>query len=108
MPSAHRCNALLALLALVIAPAGAADRANSAAPKIDVVAVARSFPDGGGYNAKWGGSGTPEEIRFLDKRILAKGENGTYCCGFTFAVVMKAAGEAGLLEGKTVEQVKRF
>jgi hypothetical protein len=75
---------------------------------VDVEAVARSFPDGGGYNVKWGGSGTVEEIRFKDARILAKGTDGTYCCGFTFNVVMKAAGEAGLLKHKTVEQIKRF
>ena len=75
---------------------------------IDVVAVSRTFPDGGGYNLKWGGSGTPEEVRFKDARILAKGTDGTYCCGFTFAVVMKAAGEAGLLRDKSVEQIKRF
>ena len=75
---------------------------------IDVEAISRTFADGGGYNLKWGGSGTPEEIRFKDARILAKGTDGTYCCGFTFAVVMKAAGEAGLLKDKTVEQVKRF
>jgi hypothetical protein len=73
-----------------------------------VVRIARTFPDGGGYNVKWGGSGTPEEIRFKDTRILAKGENGTYCCGFTFNVVMKAATEAGLLKDKTVERVKRL
>ena len=75
---------------------------------IDVEGISRRFADGGGYNLKWGGSGTPEEIRFKDARILAKGTDGTYCCGFTFNVVMKAAGEAGLLKDKTVEQVKRF
>jgi hypothetical protein len=75
---------------------------------IDVEAISRTFADGGGYNLKWGGSGTPEEIRFKDARILAKGTDGSYCCGFTFNVVMKAAGEAGLLKDKTVEQVKRF
>ena len=75
---------------------------------IDVEAISRSFADGGGYNVKWGGSGTPEEVRFKDTRILAKGTDGTYCCGFTFAVVMKAAGDAGLLKDKTVEQIKRF
>ncbi len=95
------------VLILIGSPALGADRARSLKP-IDVVAVSRTFPDGGGYNVKWGGSGTPEEIRFLDTRILARGENGTYCCGFTFNVVMKAAGDAGLLKGKTVEQIKRF
>jgi len=82
--------------------------AGPATKPIDVEAVSRTFPDGGGYNLKWGGSGTPEEIRFKDARILAKGTDGTYCCGFTFAVVMKAAGEAGLLKDKSVEQIKRF
>ncbi len=78
------------------------------AKAVDVEAIARTFPDGGGYNRKWAGSGTPEEVRFGDARILARGTDGTYCCGFTFAVAMRAAGEAGLLSGKTVEQVKRF
>ncbi|MGB7157657.1 MAG: hypothetical protein WBD40_06300 [Tepidisphaeraceae bacterium] len=85
----------------------AADRRDTK-PALDIVTLARTFPDGGGYNVKWGGTGTPEEIRFQDTRILAKGQGGTYCCGFTFNVVMKAAAEAGLLEGKTIEQVKRF
>ena len=97
----------LALLATLTVAAAAAAKRNSA-KEIDTVAVARTFPDGGGYNLKWGGTGTPEEIRFNDTRILAKGTGGTYCCGFTFNVVMKAAAEAKLLEGKTVEQVKRF
>jgi hypothetical protein len=107
MPSRNRhLSALLALLTVATIN-HAADQRN-AKPKLDTVAVARGFPDGGGYNVKWGGTGTPDEIRFQDTRILAKGQNGTYCCGFTFNVVMKAAAEAGLLEGKTVEQVKRF
>jgi hypothetical protein len=73
-----------------------------------VLRAAYSFDDGGGYNTKWAGSGTPVEVRFDDTRILAKGTDGTYCCGYTFAVVMRAAAEAKLLEGKTVDQVKRF
>ena len=94
--------ATLAVLAIALVAAAPTTRPT------DVVAVSRSFADGGGYNVKWGGSGTPEEIRFKDARILAKGTDGTYCCGFTFAVVMKAAGDAGLLKDKTVEQIKRF
>ena len=94
--------ATLAVLAIALVAA-----APSTQP-VDVVAVSRAFADGGGYNLKWGGSGTPEEIRFKGARILAKGTDGTYCCGFTFAVVMKAAGDAGLLKDKTVEQIKRF
>jgi hypothetical protein len=73
-----------------------------------VLRAARAFADGGAYNKQWKGSGTPEEVRFNDTRILAKGEAGTYCSGFTFAVVMRAASAEGLLEGKTVDEVKRF
>jgi hypothetical protein len=71
----------------------------------DVVAIARAFPDGGGY--EWKGTGVPEDVRFADKVILAKGK-ATYCSGFTFAVAMKAASERGLLKGKTVEQIRAF
>ncbi|HEV2293696.1 MAG TPA: hypothetical protein VGR35_07560 [Tepidisphaeraceae bacterium] len=95
-------------VALLMLAAAVPIVAETSVKPVDVVAVARSFPDGGGYNIKWGGSGTVEEIRFNNTRILAKGENGTYCCGFTFNVVMKAAGQAGLLKDKTVEQIKRF
>ena len=95
--------ATLVLLAIALVAAAA-----PTTRPIDVEAVSRTFPDGGGYNLKWGGSGTPEEVRFKDARILGKGTDGTYCCGFTFAVVMKAAGEAGLLKDKSVEQIKRF
>src|SRR6478672_1815962 len=71
----------------------------------DVVAIARAFPDGGGY--EWKGTGVPEDIRFNDKIILSKGK-ATYCSGFTFAVAMKAADERGLLKDKTMEQVRGF
>src|SRR5688572_29593331 len=73
-----------------------------------VLRAAYAFPDGGGYNTKWAGTGTPVEVRFADARILAKGTDGTYCCGYTFAVVMRAAADAKLLEEKTVDQVKLF
>jgi len=72
-----------------------------------VLQIAESFPDGGGFN--WNrGTGTPEEIRFNNTRILSKSTNGTYCCGFTFAVVMRAAANGGLLKGKSVAQIKKF
>ncbi len=100
--------AVFALFAATLSAAYGAPATQPAAKPIDVIAVSRTLADGGGYNVKWGGSGTVEEIRFKDTRILAKGQDGTYCCGFTFNVVMKAAGQAGLLKDKTVEQVKRF
>ena len=72
---------------------------------LDAIAA---FPDGGGYDKSWKGSGSPEEIVFKGKTILAKGANGTYCCGFTFAVAMRMAESRGLLADKSVEQVQRF
>lgn len=71
----------------------------------DVLKIANAYKDGGGY--EWKGSGVPEEIRFKGARILPKGE-ATYCSGFTFAVVMKAAEARGLLRDKSVEQVRTF
>lgn len=71
----------------------------------EVVEIARAFPDGGGY--EWKGTGVPEEIRFQGERILAKGKH-TYCCGFTFAVAMKAAAKRGLLRGKSADDVRTF
>ncbi len=91
----------LILLTLDFCLCAVADAANVA----DVVAIARSFPDGGGY--EWKGTGVPEEIRFDGRTILAKGKS-TYCSGFTFAVAMRAATERGLLKGKSFEQVGKF
>jgi hypothetical protein len=71
----------------------------------DVVDVARSFKDGGGY--EWKGSGVPEAITFKGERILPKGEK-TYCSGFTFGVVMKAAEARGLLKDKSPDQIHAF
>lgn len=70
-----------------------------------VVEIAHAYPDGGGY--EWKGTGVPEAIRFGDATILEKGKS-TYCSGFTFAVVMKAASERGLLKRKTADDVRAF
>lgn len=71
----------------------------------NAVKIAQSIPDGGGYELK--GTGVPEDIRFEGERILGKSET-TYCSGFTFVVVMKAAAERGLLRGKTIDQIRAF
>ena len=99
---------VLVTAALTLPPAAprAADRPSP--PPIDTVAVSRTIPDGGGYNKKWTGSGTPDEITFKDARILARGTDGTYCSGFTFTVAMKAATDAGLLKDRTVPQIRQF
>jgi hypothetical protein len=78
---------------------------SAAAEAADIVEIARAFPDGGGY--EWKGSGVPQEIRFKGEQILAKGEH-TYCSGFTFAVVMQAATERGLLRDKSPDDIRTF
>lgn len=99
----HMIRTMLSILMFVAVAAAPATQASD-----PVLRAAYSFADGGGYNTKWAGSGTPVEIRFNDDRVLAKGTDGTYCCGYTFAVAMKAAADAGLLEGKSVDQIRRF
>jgi hypothetical protein len=75
------------------------------AEEVGIVKIAQAYSDGGGY--EWKGTGVPEEIRFEGHQILAKGKS-TYCSGFTFAVVMKAAAERGLLKGKSADDVRAF
>jgi hypothetical protein len=103
-----RLHRVLPCLLLVLIGAAAPASRPAVVTPVDVIRIARSFPDGGGYSRQWKGSGTCEEIRHDGQLVLAKGSDGTYCCGFTFTVVMEAAEEFGLLEGKTIDQVKRF
>lgn len=74
----------------------------------DVLRIARSIPDGGGYNTAFTGSGTPVEIQFQGQKILSQAVGGTYCSGFTFTVVTEAAASRGVLNGKTVAEIKAF
>lgn len=74
-------------------------------PNADVLEIAYGYKDGGTY--KWKGSGVPEELSFAGEQILPKGD-GTFCCGYTLAVVFKAAEERGLLAEKSVEDVRRL
>lgn len=74
-----------------------------------VLETAYSYPPGGGYRRDWGGgTGTPDELRHDDQVILARDEGGTYCCGYTLAIVMRVMNELGLLEGRSYDEVKRF
>ncbi len=86
---------------LVASPAQAKE------PNADILKVARSIRDGGGY--VWGGeSGSPREIRHGDDLIVNAQAKGSYCSGFTFCVAMEAARERGLLRGKSAEAVRKF
>lgn len=86
---------------------GAAKPQAAKTPNDLVLKAARSYRDGGGYNWTAGQTGVPETITFRSQTILKKTQ-GTYCCGFTFAVVMKAATEAGLLADKSVDDIKKL
>jgi hypothetical protein len=93
------------VLSVIILGFCAAFGKNSAVNNEDVLRIARSFKDGGKYN--WSGSGTPEIIRFKGETILPVGK-GTFCSGFTFTVAMRVAMERGLLNEKSIEQVRLF
>lgn len=80
----------------------------AAAQASDVLNVANSYADGGGYNRKWAGSGTPQAVEHEGKQVLATGQGGTYCCGYTFCVAMRVLKERDLLKGKSFDEVKRF
>ena len=63
---------------------------------------------GGGYSAL-SDSGVSKAIYFDDEILLRASKDGsTYCCGFTFEIVMQLAQERGLLKGKSYIEMKRF
>lgn len=74
-------------------------------PNADILRIAYSYDDGGTY--KWKGSGVPEELTFDGEQILPKSD-GTYCCGYTLAVVFKAAQSRGLLGGRTADDIRQL
>ncbi|HVJ66918.1 MAG TPA: hypothetical protein VM510_02980 [Caulifigura sp.] len=86
--------------------AGLVARAEDRTPNDFVLAAVRSIPDGGGYNWTNGNTGVPEEISFKGTKILSKGNGGTYCCGITFAVMMKSADELKMLDELSPADVK--
>ncbi|QDV74945.1 hypothetical protein Spa11_31540 [Botrimarina mediterranea] len=93
-------RAALLLLSLVIA--------TPLALASDVIDVARSFPDGGGYNWTAGATGVKEPVDFKGARLLEATEGGSFCCGYTFAVAMRVAEERSLLKDKSVEDARKF
>lgn len=73
----------------------------------DVLKLAYSYPDGGGYKWVAGNSGTPAAIEFDGEVILAKGD-GTICCGYTLSIATEVAKTRGLFKGKTADDLRRF
>jgi len=74
----------------------------------DVVEIARSFPDGGGYCWESGSTGVTEPVTFRGETLLDATAEGSFCCGYTYAVAVRAAERRGLLEDKSVDDLKRF
>ena len=74
----------------------------------EVLKIANSFPDGGGYDRKWSSSGVPKDLYFKNERIYKKSTSGTYCCAFTFAVMFEVAKNRGLLKDLSVGDVKKL
>lgn len=94
--------------ALAPAAAFASQRSNPDRKARAILEAAFSFGMGGGYDSKWGGSGVPELIEHKGTRILSKASNGTYCCGFTFAVGAKVLAESKALGRKSAADMKAF
>jgi len=91
--------------AAALSSAGGAKAPPVGSANTTVLSVARAIPDGGVY--KIDGSGVPVDIVHKGAVILAKG-NTVYCSGFTFATAMEAARRRGLLDDKSIAQVKKF
>ncbi len=92
---------LLVCCPLLIATSALAEEPN--AINADVLEIAYAYEDGGEY--KWKGSGVPEELCFAGEQILPKSD-GTFCCGYTLAVVFKAAQARGLLSDRTADDIR--
>lgn len=81
---------------------------NLALAQRSVVEIAREFPDGGGYHWVAGASGVKQPVTFRGETLLEACEEGSFCCGYTFAVAVRAAEERGLLADKSIDEMQRF
>ncbi|WP_428388468.1 hypothetical protein [Mucisphaera sp.] len=101
---------LLILAGTGLADAGEADSGEAASIReggihAAVLAEAYGYEDGGGY--VWENStGSPRELVWESEVVLRKQPEGTYCSGFTFAVMFEVAKARGLFEGKTVRDLR--
>lgn len=71
----------------------------------DIVKIAYSFKNGGGYDAKR--SGVTTDVMFGGTKILTANET-THCSGFTFVIAMRASRQRSLLKNINAIAVKRF
>lgn len=93
------------MLALVASGCGALQAADLSD---EVLRKAESYPNGGGYEKEWKGSGTAKEIKHRGGVVLPRGTGGTYCSGFTFTVVMDVLSERKLIATKTAGEIRQF
>ncbi len=73
-----------------------------------ILKAAKSFGRGGGYDKSWTSSGCPAPVEHKGEVILRGSSDGTYCCGFTFAVAARALAEAGALKAKSPAELRAF
>ena len=100
---------VLAVLAspLVLQAKDAEADDNKSAYTDDVLKIAYSYENGGGYIWK-NSTGVCETLTHEGKTILKKQPEGTYCCGMTLQTAFKLAQHHGLFDGKTFDEVKQF
>ncbi len=72
----------------------------------DILDIAYRYPDGGSY--RWEGTGTPVSVKHKGVVLAEKCEGWTYCNGYTFAVVMEAAEQRGLLDDIPIDPMWFF
>lgn len=73
----------------------------------DVLKIAYSYRDGGYCGLRE--SGVPEDVVHKGTKILTRTKSGgSYCCGYTFLVAVKAAQARGLLDEIEPYQLKPF
>jgi hypothetical protein len=105
------CFVALAVLGIVLSLSswffrGRANHTTVESHSSDVLRMARTLKDGGGYTLA--DTGVPQDVVVNGVTVLRKSKKGTYCSGFTFTVAMHVAEERGLMRDKTPEQLKRF
>ncbi len=99
---------LLCLTGVLLAALTPAAFGGTTSTETGVIPIARSFKDGGHYDKTNQGTGVPEQLTFKGEKILSADPTGSYCCGFTLCVVLRAAENRGLLKDKTAKEVKHF
>jgi hypothetical protein len=103
------CGCGLALVAagLLVANSGHGGPTTDSVQDYELLTIATRRV-GGGYS-QLGSSGVSRRIEWDGETLLRASPDGsTYCCGFTFEVVMELAEKRGLLKGKSYIDMKRF